>query len=235
MYQREPFKPKSSNVTTDDAPSQALGAICDKQIIARVLSGDIASFELIMRRYNQRLYRIVRGILANDASAEEVVQEAYLRAYKNLNTFESRSSFATWLTRIAVYEAISRSKRDKRMSNYNHHELQDEAMIPKSGSFNPEYNASNRELKQVLVQAVDALPVELRVVFVSRVVEQMDIATTASCLNISESNVNVRLHRARARLRQIIDHQIGVEARQLFQFDGKRCDLIVKCVLNRLT
>lgn len=206
----------------------------DLQVVARVLKGDLSAFELLMRRYNQRLFRVTRGIVTNDATAQEVVQETYLSAFASLHTFQGRSSFATWLTRIAVHAAMARIKREKPMFDYQDHEPSFDRRLAHPANASPDQMASNHELGNVLTQAVDALPTELRSVFVCRVVEQIDTRATAECLGLSEANVNVRLHRARAQLRQRIDQMIGVEARELFQFDGRRCDMIVQQVLMKI-
>lgn len=235
-HNQKPYEPDASDSqNTHDLLKQANGnPVDDQQIINRVLQGDLAAFELLMRRYNQRLFRVTRGIVTNAATAEEVVQEAYLSAFANLHTFEGRSSFATWLTRIAIHAAMARIKREKPMFDYQGQEPAFDHRVTHHTNTSPDELVSNRELGNVLTDAIDALPVELRSVFVCRVVEQIDTRTTATCLDLSEANVNVRLHRARAQLRKTIDQILGVEARQLFQFDGKRCDRMVQNVLHKI-
>lgn len=206
----------------------------DKAVVRRVLDGDIAAFELIMRRYNQRLFRVARGIVGDDATAEDVVQEAYLRAFEKLETFESRSSFATWLTKIAVYQALADRRDSQRASRMDEQALQEADARMKFQTDQPLEHASNHELGRVLGDAIDQLPDDLRVVFVMRMVEALDTNETARCLDLTESNVKVRLHRARCLLRDQVDRQIGVEARKLYQFDGRRCDRLVRAVLDRL-
>jgi RNA polymerase sigma-70 factor (ECF subfamily) len=204
------------------------GLLADEDIVARVLGGDLASFELIMRRYNQRLFRVVRGIVSDDDEAEDVVQDCYVRAYEHLAQFEGRARFSTWLTRIAVHEAMARRKRQARVRP-----LSDGAGA--SAPREREDEASVKELGDVLAAAVDALPAELRAVFVLRAVEGLDTREAADCLELSESNVKIRLHRARAILQTWIDHRLGSDVRRLYQFDGERCDRIVTSVLERLT
>lgn len=210
------------------------GAATDEAIVGRVLDGDIAAFELIMRRYNQRLFRVVRGIVPGDAAAEDVVQEAYLRAFEKLATFQGRSSFATWLTRIAVYQALADRRVSKRAAPMDEQALQEAGARMRFNPDQPPEHASNHELGRVLAVAIDQLPDDLRVVFMMRMVEELDTHETARCLDLSESNVKVRLHRARSLLQEQIDRQIGVEARKLYQFDGRRCDRLVRAVLSRL-
>jgi RNA polymerase sigma-70 factor (ECF subfamily) len=211
------------------------GALSDEAVVRRVLSGDIASFELIMRRYNQRLFRVVRGIVVDDAAAEDVVQEAYLRAYDKLSSFQGRSSFATWLTKIAVYQALADRRDSNRAVPVEEQALEAADARMRFQPDQPLEHATNHELGRVLADAIDNLPDDLRVVFMMRMVEELDTHETARCLDLSESNVKVRLHRARSLLQERIDRQIGVEARKLYQFDGRRCDRLVNAVLGRLT
>lgn len=206
----------------------------DDEIVRRVLAGDVASFELIMRRYNQRLFRVARSIVGDDGEAEDVVQEAYLRAYEHLGEFEGRSSFATWLTRIAVYEASARRRRRRRMQVVDLHETEAMAMRSFSDSDDAFEKASNTELGDVLREAVDDLPPDFRAVFTLRLVEGLSTEDAAECLGLSPENVKVRLHRARSRLRDSIEHRLGGEVRRLYQFDGERCDRIVRSVMSRL-
>ena len=213
--------------------SLAASPLADVEVIDRVRSGDTAAFELIMRRYNQRLFRVARSIVGEDMEAEDVVQEAYISAFKNLHQFQSRSAFATWLTKIAVYAASARQRKQHlfrraatefAIDPMNNHSQTDAAT-----------EASRRELGNVLAQAVDALPDDLRTVFTMRMVEQMDTDEVAECLELTPANIKVRLHRAKLRLRCWIDNQIGHEARQLYLFDGQRCDRIVANVLARIS
>src|SRR5690606_5650087 len=146
--------------------------LTDEAVVARVLAGDLASFELIMRRYNQRIFRIVRAITADDDEAGDVVQETYVRAYEHLAQFEGRAKFSTWLTRIAIHEATARSRRLKRMrlSGGEH----PDAGSAGGGARTGEDEASMKELSGLLASAIDALPDELRAVFVLRAVEELD-------------------------------------------------------------
>jgi RNA polymerase sigma-70 factor, ECF subfamily len=203
-------------------------SLSDEEIVGRVLSGEAALFEMIMRRYNQRLFRTVRAYTPNASEAEDVLQEAYVNAYRNLAQFEGRARFSTWLTRIAIHEALARQKTRRRFTAVDGLE-QEPAMDP-----TPEERATSSELRGVLQRAIDALPESLRAVFMLREVEGLDTDETAECLGISEANVKVRLHRARALLRSEIDREMGSEVRRLHQFAGERCDRIVAGVLQRI-
>jgi RNA polymerase sigma-70 factor (ECF subfamily) len=208
--------------------------LADEEIVRRVLAGDLASFELLMRRYNQRVFRVVRSLVGDDDEAEDVLQDAYVRAFEHLHQFEGRSKFSTWLTRIAVHEATARRRKLRRLELIDMGDLESPHMPPQSNDRDAPEHASNRELGTILRHAVDGLPAELRAVFTLRLVEGLDTQETAECLGLSASNVKVRLHRARTLLQHAIDERMGVEVRQLYQFDGERCDRIVRSVMARL-
>lgn len=218
-----------------DHPAVAPDALADEEIVRRVLDGDAAAFELIMRRYNQRLFRVVRSIVGGEAETEDVMQEAYLRAFEHLDQFEGRARFSTWLTRIAVYEAMARRRRRRRLRLVSPEQPEIDAMTPHSTDRDAAEEASLKELRHVLAAALDALPPELSVVFTMRMVEQLSTEQTAECLDLTPANVKVRLHRARAALRSWIDHHIGEEARRLYVFAGEDCDRVVRNVLDRIS
>lgn len=206
----------------------------DVEIIQKVLEGDSASFELIMRRYNQRLYRVVRSIVGVESDVEDVMQEAYFRAYQHLQQFEGRSTFSTWLTRIAVHEAIARRRKRQNQQAVVSGQAEAEGMEASGCHRDGAREASLKELRHLLASAVEALPVDLRLVFTMRMIERMSTNQTAECLDLSTANVKARLHRARALLRSWIDQRIGEEARQLYVFNGEPCDRVVKNVLERI-
>jgi RNA polymerase sigma-70 factor (ECF subfamily) len=216
------------------AEEQNSALLADEEIVRRVLGGDLAAYELIMRRYNQRLFRIVRSIVADEGETEDVLQEAYVRAFQHLSQFAGLAKFSTWLTKIAIHEALARRRKLSRMESVDLNAPENVNMAPLAAHSGAEQEASLKELRVVLTGAVDALPDDLRTVFAMRMIEGLDTNETASCLDLTEANVKVRLHRARAALREHIDAQIGVEVRELYQFGGQRCDRIVKAVLARI-
>ena len=207
----------------------------DRELIARVLEGDPAAFEKLMRRYNQRVFRAARSVLRDDAEAEDVVQETFVRAYRGLAGFEERSSLATWLTRIAVNEALARVRRSRMFgaveSDKDGNEREAQVTSTRPG---PEEQASSRELRSVLTAAIDSLPEEMRTVFVLREVEGLSTLEAGETLQLSSEAVRVRLHRARLALRRHVEKQLGEEVRGLFQFAGTRCDAMVARVFGRL-
>jgi RNA polymerase sigma-70 factor (ECF subfamily) len=207
----------------------------DEEVVARVRAGDTALFELIMRRYNQRLYRIARAVLRDDAEAEDVMQDAYVRAYQHLEQFAGRSPFSAWLIRIAVNEALARLRSRHRTDQLDESEQDGEfVMTVAESSSDPEQNASRAELGRLLEEAVLGLPQQLRTVVVLRDVEDMSTSETAEALGISEENVKVRLHRGRTLLREWLFGRVGAEAKNAFPFMGVRCDRVVHEVLLRL-
>jgi len=205
----------------------------DEEVVGRVLAGEAALFEILMRRHNQRIYRIVRGILDDDGEAEDVMQDAYVRAYQHLGQFEGRSTFVTWLTRIAMHEAFARLERLKRHTSLDDDVLTD-MKLTLASTDNPERDAANRELRVALEAAILSLPPKYRSVVMVRDVEEMSTAEAASVLEISEEAVKVRLHRARALLRRALYRRSGVCARELFTFPATRCDRVVAAVLARI-
>src|SRR5690349_9371077 len=167
----------------------------DEEVAKRVLDGETSLYELLMRRHNQRLYRVARAILRDDSEAEDVMQDAYVRAYQNLAGFEGRAKFVTWLTRIAVHEAIARSRKRSRFQSIDSSESSNgETMNPATSERSPEQQIYDRELSVVIERAVLSLPDEYRIVFMLRDVEGMSTEETAHCLSLTQENVKVRLH-----------------------------------------
>lgn len=210
----------------------------DEELVARIKAGEVRLFELLMRRHNQRLFRMLRALLPHDAEAEDVMQEAYVRAFAHLGDFAGRASFSTWLLRIAANEAMARLRRGRRFSPAAADLGDDEAATVlstlASPERDPEARAGTAELRALLTEVIDALPEHYRAVFVLREVEGLSTAETAAALELTPENVKVRLHRARALLRAAIDRRLGREVRQVFRFDGPHCDRLVAAVLGRL-
>jgi RNA polymerase sigma-70 factor (ECF subfamily) len=213
------------------APPTTDAALTDEEIVARVRTGETRLFEILMRRHNQRVYRAARAILRDDGEAEDVMQDAYVRAYAHLREFEGRARFSTWLTRIAVHEALARSRRGRRFQPLDDQETQS---MPTSPRFTPEELASDREVSVLLERAIDTLSDDFRAVFVMRAVEEMSGAETAECLGISEETVKTRLFRARARLQEALLEAMEPVTSRAYAFHLSRCDRLVAAVLSRL-
>jgi RNA polymerase sigma-70 factor, ECF subfamily len=207
----------------------------DEEVVSRVRGGDTVLYEIIMRRYNQRLYRVARAILRDDAEAEDVMQDAYVRAYQHLDQFAGRALFSTWLTRIAVHEALSRLRLRNRNQQLDDTGQDGEiSMNIVETSPDPEQSASRAELSQLLEEALLDLPEQYRTVVMLRDVEGMSTEETATALDLTEDNVKIRLHRGRAMARGWIVERVGAKAKNAFPFMGVRCDRVVPSVLARL-
>ena len=206
----------------------------DAEVVRRVIAGEPALFEILMRRYNERLYRTARAIVRDEAEAEDVMQQAYVNAFVHLGQFADRASFATWLTRIAVHEALARLRRRGRVVEMGTMETDDGRPDLPSTDPGPEQQALTGELRQALEQSLDALPEIYRAVFMLREVEGLNTAETAECLGASEDVVKTRLHRARALLQRELLARAGEGARGAFTFGAVRCDRVVAAVLARI-
>jgi RNA polymerase sigma-70 factor (ECF subfamily) len=207
----------------------------DTEVIARVLGGETALYEIIMRRYNERLYRVARAILRDDGEAEDVMQDAYVRAYKSLAQFEGRSAFSTWLTRIAVNEALQRRKQRMKMEPIDFQNgAEDHIMELAALGDSPEQNYGRQEITGILEQAIAVLPEQYRVVYMLREVEEMSTEETAQSLELSEENVRIRLHRARGLLKKYLVEKAGLAARHAYPFHLSRCDRVVANVFAKI-
>jgi RNA polymerase sigma-70 factor (ECF subfamily) len=207
----------------------------DEEVIRRVRAGEPELFEILMRRHNQRLYRVARSIVKDEAEAEDVMQQAYVNAYIHLDQFADRARFSTWLTRIAVYEALGRLRRRRRAREVDVSSVTEGTGAGlTSGEPSPEQQALTGELRRLLEGAVDALPCTSRAAFVLREVEGLSTAEAAACLGVSEDVVKTRLHRARRQLRKELFDRAGLVRQDAFAFHAPRCDRIVATVLARL-
>jgi len=210
-------------------------ALSDIEVVRRVREGETALFEILMRRYNQRLYRIARAILKDDTEAEDVMQQAYLNAYVHLDQFAERASFSTWLTKIAVYEALARSAHRGAAAHTGFESADDSMVRVQDTKPDPEHQAFATELRTLLESAVDRLSESHRVVFTLRLIEGLSTAEAAECLGISEENVKTRLHRARALLRADLFARTGAATSSAFQFHLSRCNRVVAGVFAKIT
>ncbi len=202
----------------------------DEDIVRRVQAGETELFARLLRRYNQRVYRAARAVLRDDAEAEDVAQEAWVRAFFHLRDFQGRALFSTWITRIAVHEAMARSRRARRTAR-SPGEIEP---VTASPTPDPESEAADREMRTYIEAAVEALPAAYRAVFVLREVEELSTRETAESLELSEDVVKTRLYRARAMLRQDLLGRAGTPLSAIFPFMGARCDRMVEAVMIRV-
>lgn len=207
-------------------------------LVARARARDEVAIRSIIQANNRRLYRLARGILRNDSEAEDVVQETYVRAFTHLDSFRGDSSLATWLSRIAMNEALGRLRSQRPTTEWTSlPQGTIEAQIiqfPLSATTDPEKTMAQREIQNVVEHAIDELPEPFRLVFITRVVEGMNVEETAEILDLKPETVKTRLHRARAMLRENVERKIGPVVMEAFPFAGRRCERLTNAVLNRL-
>jgi RNA polymerase sigma-70 factor (ECF subfamily) len=225
-----------SNLNSRPLPTLPTGELADEEVARRVLGGEPELFELLMRRYNRRLFRIARAVVLDDAEAEDILQEAWVRVFQHLGQFDGRARLATWITRIALHEALARKRRASRFGPFPKLDESEEAPEERLASpeADPERRAAGSELGGMLAEELSRLSESARAVFVLRSVEELSTAETATALGIDEGAVKVRLHRARGRLRAALDRRFDRATRELWGFLGDRCDRVVAAVMRRI-
>jgi RNA polymerase sigma-70 factor, ECF subfamily len=209
-------------------------ALSDEQVVARVLRGQTALFEVLMRRHNERLYRTARAITRDDAEAENVMQRSYVNAYANLRQFSGNARFVTWLTRIAVDEALARVRRHRRYEHHDDNVPEAETFRSRTSADRPKSQTFAGELRDVLEGAIDGLPDGTREVFMLREVDGLSTTEVSECVGVSEDVVRTRLSRARFTLRRLFIARTGTTAPELFRFHRRTCDGVVAFVLSRI-
>jgi len=209
-------------------------ALSDEEVVARVVEGQTALFEVLMRRHNERIYRAARSIVRDEDEAEDVMQQAYVNAYAHLRQFDGRARFSTWLTKIAIHEALARVRKRGRTGSVDDIEGESEAVEHQTAP-DPEHRAFAGELRSLLESAIDELPDGLREVFMLREVDGLSTADTAACLGVSEDVVKTRLSRGRAALRRRLAERAGMLAPETFRFAQPRCDRVVATVFARIS
>ncbi len=202
-------------------------SLSDEEIVNKILRGETALFEVLMRKYNEQLYRISLSIVGDGDAAEDIMQTAYINAYRQLVNFEGRSGFSTWLTRILINESLLYKKREQRKQ-----QLVMETTFTEGHNETPLSGLLNKELKDILEKAVARLPEKYRLVFVMREVQGMSTDETMEALDLGESNVKMRLIRAKEMLRDSLQHLWN--PRDIFEFNLVRCDRIVDKVMRQI-
>ncbi len=214
-----------------------LDPITDEEIVARVVNGETLLFELLMRRHNQRVYRTIRAILGADDEAEDVMQQTYLNAFAHLKSFAGQARFSTWLTSIAVNEALGRRRRSgaAALRVVSAEEGDDDPILQiRASGPDPEQQVMTSELQHLVEQEIMALAENYRTVLVLRQVEGLSTEETAAILGISTDVVKTRLRRARVMLREALLERAGVTFDRLFAFPATRCDRVVHAVMSKL-
>jgi RNA polymerase sigma-70 factor (ECF subfamily) len=231
--------PRTSQLALPPQNSDNL-APTDAVLVRRAMLGDAAAFELIIRRYNQRLYRLTRGILRNATEAEDAVQDTYLRAYERLADFIGPHGFASWIGRIAINEALGRVRKRGRVISLDEYVGTNQRNISSpidsigTAMPDPERLAASSELRHMLERAIDALPDDFRAVFILRAIEGMNVAETSDCLGIRPETVKTRFHRARRLLQDDLGAKFDALMPSTFSFGGGHCDRITTKVMALL-
>ncbi len=223
----------------DPAP-QLIKPLDEAELVRRACARDGMAFRIIMERHNRLLYRIARSIVRNDSEAEDVVQEAYVKAYIHLGWFRGDASLATWLARITMHEALGRLRRQRPTVSLDSFEPEQPAaqiiQFPQmAAQDDPERTMAQRQILKLVEQAFDNLPEIFRMVFMARVIEGRSVEETAELLGLKPETVKTRLHRARELLRDQLDEQIGPLFTECFPFAGRRCERLTQAVLQRLS
>ncbi|HNV07210.1 MAG: RNA polymerase sigma factor [Dokdonella sp.] len=216
-------------------------ALDDPELAGRIADGDALAMQVVMRRYNQRLFRAARSILKDDSEAEEAVQDGWLRAFRAMHTFRGEASLSTWLTRIVSNEALGRVRKSSRRAEIipiespateaAEHEL---SSVQDDPDHAPENTAMRAEIRRLIERKIDSLPDAFRSVFVLRALEHMSVEEVAQSLGINEATVRTRYFRARGLLREELALEVDVNMENAYAFAGARCDRIVANVLMRM-
>jgi len=219
--------------------AEAVSRSGEADLVHRAAGGDPAAIRSLIRANNRRLFRIARSVVGDDGEAEDVLQEAYLRAFRGLESFRGESAFGTWLGRIVINEALGRVRRRRPTVEWTEamEESANAEIIPFPGGGappDPERGAAQRQIARLLESAIDALPPDFRTVLIARAVEGMSIEETADLLDLKPETVKTRLHRARRLLRVALAARVDGTLADSFPFDGWRCEAMAARVLTRL-
>ncbi len=212
--------------------------LSDEEIAQRVRAGETALFEVLMRRHNQRLYRTIRSLLKEEPEIEDAMQQAYIQAFTHLGQFEGGAQFSTWLTRIALNEALQRLRQRQKwvaLDGEDPADQEDGMTLLQRSEPSPEQQAYGRELARLMETTIDELPDLYRTVFMLREVERMSTTEAAEVLSVSEDVVKKRLHRAKAFIRERMDAHLGGSLSEAFPFHASRCDRVVAAVLAHIS
>jgi RNA polymerase sigma-70 factor (ECF subfamily) len=216
---------------------RTLSDLTDERLVELACEHDLAAFEALMRRHNRRLFRVTRSILRDASAAEDAVQETYLRCFTRLASYKPTGRFSSWLTRVALNEALMMRRRN-RTDTVSLDDLGDEAVMPAEPTTSEPPTAEQfveaAHARALLEHAIDALPENFRMVFVLRVVEGLDVRETSECLELNQSTVRTRLFRAQRQLRTDLSRRLQGESSEIFDFGAERCDRVVERVLERL-
>lgn len=214
----------------------------DTELVSLALAGNDLAFAQIMQRYNRLLFRTARSVLKNDDDTQDVLQDAYLNAWRGLANFRADARLSTWLVRIVLNEALGRlrSQRGPAANIVRLHAASgDEAptletQMPANSDDQPEPSLMRAQVRHQIEVRIDTLPDAFRTVFMLRGVQEMSVEDVALALDIPESTVRSRFFRARSLLREGLSRDIDMAMSDAFSFAGQRCSNIVSSVLTRI-
>jgi RNA polymerase sigma factor (sigma-70 family) len=209
--------------------------LSDTEVVHRVMSGEKELFEILMRRHNQTLYRVIRGYLKDDEEIRDAMQNTYLKAFDKLFQFQHNAAFSTWLIRIGINEALIRLKDIKRgkVIYMSADEIGNETLsrVPDK-QLNADKVIIRQEVQQLMERAIDSLPEKYRAIYIMKEVEGMTNEHIAECMGLTEANVKVRLFRSKSMLKDML-LQLST-SKEVFEFGNSRCDAIVDYVMKNI-
>lgn len=210
--------------------------IKENEVIKRILSGEKELYEILVKRNNQKLYRVIRSYIKDDSEIEDIMQDSYVKAFTKLHQFKLESSFSTWLIRIGINESLARLKEKGKLYHLNEQSdnLRGNTIleIPDSRQLNPQDKMVRNETKQILENAIDSLDIKYKTVYVMKEVEEMSLKEIAIALDITIANVKVRLHRSKEMLKEKL-YEVAND-KNIFEFGFSRCDRITENVMKRI-
>ena len=227
---------QTESIKKISVPSSQLS---DEEIIQSIKDGDIDAYGSIMRRYNQRVYRIARSIVTDDAAAMDIVQEAHIKAYTKLNDFRGETGFFAWLAAITRNEALMYIRKHKREVSMQDDEMQffensNTDRVTSASNKLPDTLIERNQIQSLINKNIDKLPEKFRTVFVLRAIEQLSVRETAQVLDINEVTVKTRYFRAKRLLRSQIQGCLDSIGMKVYEFGGHHCDIIVHNVINHI-
>lgn len=210
--------------------------VSESDLIKRIILGEKELYEVLVRRNNQKLFRVIRGYIREAAEIEDIMQNTYLKAYEKLYQFKHTSTYSTWLIRIGINETLARLREKSKVYNLNENRQSFESNtvleMPDSNQLDPEKKIIRNEAKQLLEDAIDNLDVKYRSVYILKEIEEMSMKEISTCLNISTSNVKVRFHRAKKILKENL-YELSYD-KNVFEFGFSKCDRITQNVMNSI-
>lgn len=210
--------------------------IKESEVIKRILHGEKELYEILVRRNNQKLYRIIRSYLKDEAEIEDIMQDSYLKAFTKLYQFKLESTFSTWLIRIGINESLARLKEKGKLYHLNEQSdnLKSNTIleIPDGKQLNPQDKMIRSEAKQLLENAIDSLDIKYKTVYIMKEMEDMSLKEISIALDLTVANVKVRLHRSKAVLKERL-YEVTND-RKIFEFGSSRCDRITENVMKSI-